>query len=167
MQLSAADRQRIQQFRQRLTDHYAGDPRVLAVSSEDRPDDSTLSTRLQVSEHIWLDLTIRPFLPHLRGGIMTDDRWANEELEEAIEETGDEMGEFIEASFDAVGLEWKNPLVEHYRDQGKYFYFATAHDLGSLARIDAPETFERARLMIEGYYDAFASRIRRLNAPAK
>lgn len=89
-----------------------------------------------------------------------------QELEERIEETGDTMPEFLELGFDEAGLDWREPQVEHYRDQGKYFCFATPLELKSVRDLDSTEVRERVRAMFEGYYHAFRGAIERLKAAA-
>jgi len=166
MPLSDADRTLISEFRTALQQGYAGDARFTRVIRDDRSDESVLASRFAVLDDVWLELTLRPFLPQLRAGIVTTDRWKNEELEERIEETGDTMSEFLELGFDEAGLEWRAPQVEHYRDQGKYFCFATGLDLPSLKSLGDPATLDKARRMLEGYYHAFHGAIQRLKAAA-
>jgi hypothetical protein len=103
-------------------------------------------------------------LPQLRAGILTDDRWKSEDLEQAVEDTGDTMEEFVEMGFDEAGLDWKEPPVEHYRDQGKYFYFATPLDLPTLAQLGDAAVFDKVRRMFEGYYRAFQGAIQKASA---
>jgi hypothetical protein len=164
MPLSEPDRKLVVEFRSAFERAYAGDARFLRVVRDDRTDDSVLATRFAVLDDLWLDLTLRPFVPQLRAGIVTVDRWKNEELEERIEETGDTMSEFLELGFDEAGLDWHEPQVEHYRDQGRYFYFATGLELPSLRTLAEPATLERARRMMDGYYHAFRGAIERLKA---
>ncbi len=166
MPLTDKDRKTIADFRAAFERHLAGDERFGPPDREDRPDESVLSTRFALMERLWLDLTIRPFIPQIRVGIVTDDRWKNEELEERIEETGDSMPEFLELGFDEAGLDWREPSVEHYRDQGKYFCFATPLELNSIAELGKPEIADRANRMFEGYYQAFGAAIARLKAEA-
>jgi hypothetical protein len=166
MPLSDADRKLIADFRTTLERGYAADPRFAAVIRDDRPDDSVLASRFPVLDDVWLELTLRPFVPQLRAGIVTTDRWKNEELEERIEETGDTMSEFLELGFDEAGLDWRAPQVEHYRDQGKYFCFATGIELPSLQALADPTLLDKARRMLEGYYHAFRGAIDRLKAAA-
>jgi hypothetical protein len=164
MPLSDADRQLIAEFRADLERGVATDARFAGVVRDDRPDDSVLASRFPVLDDVWIELTLRPFVPQLRAGIVTTDRWKNEELEERIEETGDTMSEFVELGFDEAGLEWRAPQVEHYRDQGKYFCFATGVELPGLQALAEPATRDQARRMLEGYYHAFRGAIERLKA---
>lgn len=166
MPLTDNDRKTIADFRAAFERHWGGDGRFGASVRDDRPDESVLSTRFAIMDRLWLDLTIRPFIPQIRVGIVTDDRWKNEELEERIEETGDTMPEFLELGFDEAGLDWREPAVEHYRDQGKYFCFATPLELKMIADLMKPEIADRARRMFEGYYQAFGAAIARLKAEA-
>lgn len=166
MPLTNSDRELIKRIRGEFESHYSADPRFGPPQQLDREDESTLQSRFPVAEKLWIEWCLRPALPQFRAGIMTDDRWLSEELEEAIEETGDTMAEFIESGFEEAGLTWKNPIVEHYRDQGKYFYFATALDLKSLGELTSVEIAEKMRRMFEGYYEAFRGKIEKLRAAA-
>src|SRR5262245_49829651 len=162
MPLSDSDRKLVSDFRAALEHSYARDDRFLRLVRDDRPDDSVLASRFAVLDDVWLELTVRPFVPQLRAAIVTTDRWKNEELEERIEETGDTMSEFLELGFDEAGLDWRAPQVEHYRDQGKYFCFATGLELPSLRSLADAATQDKARRMLEGYYHAFRGAIQRL-----
>lgn len=164
MPLDSATRAAIGRFRERFEQKYAADERFGPPLRIDREDESTLSTRFPLAEHLWLELAVRPFLPQLRVGIVTDDRWKSEDLEDAIESSGDEMDEFIEAGFEEAGLTWKAPPVEHYRDQGKYFYFATPLALAAAGQVADAPVFEKVCRMFEGYYEAFATTIRKARA---
>src|SRR5262245_10751574 len=155
MPLSPADRERIERFRAGFEARRSADRRFGAAVRDDRTDESYLASRFAVGERVWLELAVRPFIPHLRLGIVTDDRWMSEELEQVIEDSGDTMSEFVELGFEEAGLDWPNPTVEHYRDQGKFFYFATALDLDSLTQLDDPKVQDRAARMFEGYFQAF------------
>ncbi|MGE0482093.1 MAG: hypothetical protein AB7Q17_16650 [Phycisphaerae bacterium] len=165
MPLDERQRGWIRDFRDAFEARWRDDARFTSVERHDRTDESTLASRVAVAPHIWLELAIRPFLPQLRAGILTDDRWKSEDLEQAIEDSGDEMSEFIEMGFEEAGLTWREPAVEHYRDQGKYFYFATPLELPDLAALADPAVRDRIGLMFEGYYRAFAPAIRKLSAP--
>lgn len=166
MPLSNEEQSLVREFRDAFERRYDGDPRFRSVTREDRPDGSTLSTRFEVAPSLWLEMALRPEIPQLRAGLLTDDRWKNEDLEDAIEETGDTMSEFIELGFDEAGLEWPHPPVEHYRDQGKYFCFSTAFELGGLADLRSPATASKLVGMFEGYYAAFRGAIAKAAAPA-
>lgn len=124
---------------------------------QDREDHSTLATRWPAGEHTWLELTVRPFIPQVRSGIMTDDRRKNEQLEQMIEDSGDTVREFVDLGFEAAGLDWSDPPVEHYRDQGKYFYFATPLDLESIRQLGEQSLRDKVKGLLNGYRRAFTS----------
>ncbi len=159
MPLSELDRRTIAEFREWFEGQLAGDRRFVGVERFDRPDESTLATRFAASERVWFELALRPLIPQVRAGILTDDRWKSEELEEAIEESGDTMVEFIEQGFADADLDWPEPPVEHYRDQGKFFYFATPLEIRSLTDLSDPHTRDKAKRMLEGYCHAFGHRV--------
>ncbi len=164
MAVPASDPAIVQRFRDAFEAGLRGDARVRSVLRDDRADGSVLATRFEVAPQLWLEMCVRPHIPQVRAGLVTDSRWLSEDLEQAIEDSGDTMSEFVELGFDAAGLEWPDPVVEHYREQGKYFYFSTGWELGDLAALGEPATLERARKMLEGYYQAFRVAIRKAQA---
>lgn len=166
MPLGADDVTLVEQFRNSQEQRFAADGRFGPVSREDRPDGSTLASRFPVAPNLWLELVLRPTLPQVRAGIVTDDRWKNEDLEDKIEESGDTMQEFVELGFEEAGLDWKNPPVEHYRDQGKYFCFATALEIRALDELNNPAVADKISRMLEGYYQAFRPAIEKAAASA-
>lgn len=166
MPLSDGDRKLISAFRDAFERKYAGDARFSGVVREDRPDESYLTSRFAVADRVWLEMTIRPLIPQVRAGIVTDDRWRNEDFEERIEETGDTMSEFVELGFDEAGLEWPNPPVEHFRESGKYFCFLTPFEIGSLAELNGPAG-DRLTRVFEGYYEAFRRAIEKMKVAAE
>ncbi len=155
MPISSADREIIEKFRSDLEGRLAADPRFRAAMREDRDDGSYLASRFLVGERLWIELAVRPLIPQVRAGIVSDDRWVSEDLEQVIEDSGDEMDEFVEMGFEEAGLTWPTPTVEHYRDQGKYYHFATALPLTRLAELGEAATIDRVQRMLSGYYLAF------------
>lgn len=134
----------------------AGENGFGAVSRQDRGDHSTLATRWAADKRVWYECTVRPFLPQARAGMMTDDRWRNEGFERMIEDSGDTMPEFVGLGFESAGLVEPEPVVEHYRDQGKYFYFATPLALDSIDQLAGEAVFDKIRRMLKGYHLAFS-----------
>lgn len=166
MGLSDADRKLIAAFRDGFERRYAGDERFSGVTRDDRPDESYLTSRFAVADHVWLEMTIRPFIPQVRAGIVTDDRWRNEDLEERIEETGDTMSEFVELGFDQAGLEWPAPPVEHFREAGRFFCFLTPLEIAAPAELNGPAA-ARLTKVFEGYYEAFRAAIEKMKVAAE
>jgi len=144
-------------FRDRLEADYHADERFSAATRHDRSDGSLLATRFTTAENprVWLEVAVRPQIPQVRVGILTDDRWKSEDFEEKIEESGDTMREFVEMGFEEAGLEWLEPPVEHFREEMKYFYFSTALDLKETAELTQAATAKKVRQMLDGYFHAF------------
>lgn len=157
MSISASQRDRAECFRTAFEDALKGDGRFSGAFRHDKPDGSTLATRWQSAEnpHVWFELAVRPLIPQVRVGILTDDRWKSEDFEEKIEESGDTMSEFVEMGFEEAGLEWLDPPVEHYREDMKYFYFATAFEPARIEELGSEAVRTKARQMFDGYYHAF------------
>jgi hypothetical protein len=125
----------------------------------DRPDGAMLATRWPSVENpqVWFEIAVRPGIPQVRVGVMTDDRWKSEDFEEKIEESGDTMGEFVEMGFDEADLTWKDPIVEHFREDMKYFYFSTSLDIATLDELAQGDTRKKIRQMLDGYFHAFGA----------
>lgn len=157
MAVTTEQREKVEGFRAHFEKALAGDGRFAGLHRHDREDGSTLATRWPslVNEHVWFEIAVRPLIPQVRVGILTDDRWKSEDFEEKIEESGDTMSEFVEMGFHEAGLEWLEPTVEHYREEMKYFYFATAFDLRDLNELADSAVRRKAGQMLEGYYRAF------------
>lgn len=162
MPLSDAQRQLIREFRDWFDRALKDDARFGPPIRDDRADESTLASRWPTAQNprVWLEVAVRPFLPQVRVGILTDDRWKSEEFEEKIEESGDTMNEFVGLGFEESGLDWEEPPVEHYRDQGTYFYFATPLEIASLAGLAEDAVRIRARQMLDGYFHAFGKYVK-------
>lgn len=159
MPLSNVDQACVERFRDEVERRCAADARFGPARRHDRADGSWLASHFDVAPRLWLELLVRPAVPQVRAGIVTDDRWRNEELEEKIEESGDTMEEFIELGFDEAGLDWVEPPVQHRREDGVHFVFATALELKTLAQLDDAGVRERVWKMFEGYYAAFRAAI--------
>lgn len=159
MSLSQEDRDRIESFRVFVEDSVATDDRYGAKSRDDREDGSTLSTRFNAGTACWFEVSIRPLIPQVRVAFLTENRWTNEECEEAVEESGDSMEEFVGMGFSDAGLDWAEPPVEHYREGGKFFTFATPLALDELSDLDRDVTRDKTLRMLEGYLIAFGPAI--------
>lgn len=159
MPLTEEQRRYVDDFRRWIESALSEGTRFGKVQREDREDASTLAARWPHDQDVWFEVALRPFLPQVRVGVVTTDRWKSEELEQMIEDSGDTMQEYVEAGFDAVDLEWPEPPVEHYRDQGRYFYFATPLDLKDVSQLADESVRDKVRLMFEGYYRAFTGQL--------
>ena len=164
MALTDQQRERIDAFRKHMEQTLSADGRLGELTHDDRQDGSSLASRFLVGEKLWIEMCLRPAIPQLRAGIVTDDRWLSEDLETAIEDSGDTMSEFVELGFDEVDLDWTDPVVEHYRDRGKYFYFATGFELDSLDQLDTAAVRDKLAKMCLGYYEAFRPAIEKAAA---
>lgn len=156
----------VQSFRAKLRDALGRAPHFGPSLDVDRADGSALATRFQVAPRLWIEVCLRPDLPQLRVGVVTDDRWLSEDLETLIEDSGDTMSEFVELGFEEAGLTWREPIVEHFRDADKCFHFATSLDLPALSDLSAAATFDKVLRMAHGYYEAFKPGIRKAQAAA-
>ncbi|MFQ5492171.1 MAG: hypothetical protein ACE5GE_15755 [Phycisphaerae bacterium] len=146
----------IDAYRDWLEAALASEERLGPPERIDRPDGSNLATRFAIAPSVWVELAIRPVAGQLQASVLTDDRWISEEMEEAIQDSGDTMQEFVEMGFEDAGLEWIDPPVMHYREAGKLFYFSTPLDIQSLADLNDDALRTKTRQMVQGYCNAFS-----------
>jgi hypothetical protein len=83
----------------------------------------------------------------VRVGFATDDRWANEEVEDGVESNGGTMTEFLEDEMEADDeLKW---AVQHFHERG-WFHFASDITRDAAA-FDTVEGREELWLYFDGY----------------
>lgn len=157
MPITQTQRDHAESFLLTLAESLQGDSRFSGVHRHDRSDGSTLASRWQSAENprVWFEIAVRPLIPQVRVGVLTDDRWKSEDFEEKIEESGDTMSEFVEMGFEEAGLAWPDPVVEHYREDAKFFYFATAFEPAAISELTTEVVQMKARKMLDGYHHAF------------
>ena len=155
MPLTEDDRETIEAFRTFVEDFLTTDDRYGPAERHDHDDESTLATRFEVAPACWFEVAIRPMIPQIRVGFLTDDRWKSEGMEQAIQDSGDSMGEFVGAGLAEAGLDWNEPPVEHYREGERFFYFATPLAIDELCDLDLTEPRNKTLRILEGYLIAF------------
>ena len=159
MPLDELSRERIDAFRDYIEASVSNDDRYGAAYRCDREDESMLATRFEVGPSCWFEVILCPMVPQIRVGFLTNDRLTSEEVEQAIQESDGTMEQFIELGFAEAGLDWKNPVVEHYSEGEEYFYFSTPLALDELPDLDWPEVRNKTLRMLEGYLIAFGPAI--------
>src|SRR5262245_24077545 len=105
MSAAVARQDQVAQFRVWIESTMEGDSRVGELKRRDRPDGWRLASRWTgaANPQVWFEAAVRPQIPQIRIGLLTDDRWKSEDLEEKIEESGDSMSEFVEMGFEEAG----------------------------------------------------------------
>jgi len=121
----------------------------------DHQDRSAFINRWMIQKHIWHEITIRPSLPQVRVGIMTDDPYRHNDFKQLIDGSGDTMQEFIQEGFASAGLEWRNPPVHNYCEQGVRYYISTPLDLRSVDQLVEELIRNKMLEMVQGYQIAF------------
>lgn len=150
----------------------------------DRDDHWIMATRWPFDAHWWLEMSIRPTMPQVCVGVLTDDRDRSRDAEKMIAGSSMTPREFVGVAFTEAGLDWPEPVVEHYReragDEGatatdtrkggkgmnnaggraaERFCFVTPLDLQSLDDLTGELVRDRVLRMLEGYYRCFSGRI--------
>jgi hypothetical protein len=159
MCLDERHRDLVHAFREQIERQLADEPGFGPVSRHDIPDRPRLITRWLADKRVWYELAVRPTLPQVRVGMLTDARWRRQDFERMVADSGDTLRELIEAAFAAAGITWHEPPVEHYREHERLFYFATPVDLESLDDLAAEALPDRICRMLKGYHLAFTGRV--------
>ncbi len=155
MAFSEEDHELIEAFRTYIEDSVENDDRYGACNRLDRNDASTLAMRFEVTPTCWFEVALRPVIPQIRVAFLTNDRWLSEELEQAIQDSGDSMEKFVGVGMNEAGLDWDEPPVEHYHDGGEFFYFATPLSIDELPDLERDQVRNKVLRMLEGYLIAF------------
>ncbi|MGB2984608.1 MAG: hypothetical protein WBE26_01885 [Phycisphaerae bacterium] len=159
MPLDEQSRETVEAFREYVEDAVAIDDRYGPVQRDDWEDESTLATWFEAGPSCWFQIVVHPMIPQIRVGFLTDDPSISEELEQAIQESGDTLEAFVELGFREAGLDWKEPPVERYREGDEHICFATPLELDELADLDLDEIRNKTLRMLEGYLIAFGPAI--------
>lgn len=155
MSLTEQQIEHCEAFRNYVEGSASTDERYGPVQRHDREDQSLLASRFEMAPQCWLEVALRPFVPQVRIGFVTTDRWKSEDAESMIEDSGDSMPEFVGVGFNDAGLDWDEPPVEHFREAGQFFYFATPLEIEDLRELDSDALRDKALRMLEGYLIAF------------
>lgn len=150
------DRELVEDYRTWFESAVLAEPWGGTPQRHDRREGSGFATRWPAGRRLWYELAIRPRLPQVRFGLMTDDADSSRDLERIMVDMDLTLQEFVSLGFAAVGLCWANPPVEHYCEQGQFYYFATPLDLKSLADLADPALRERTIRVARGYHHAFS-----------
>lgn len=155
MPLTETQLETVAAFRAHIESVVKSDERYGHLTRHDRDDGSLLASRFEMAPKCWLEVAVRPLIPQVRIGFVTTDRWKSEDAEGMIEDSGDSMPEFVGVGFNDAGLDWDEPPVEHFREAGEYFYFATPFDLDDVLDLNSDATRDKTVRMLEGYLIAF------------
>jgi hypothetical protein len=151
MSLTSDQRRLVEDFRTWIEGKVTVRLGNIEPERHDGADASILTTRWLIEPHFWHEITVRPTLPQVRVAILTDDRWRSRDFREMIEAGGYTLQEFVAMACASVGLEWADPPVEHYREKGEWFRFATPIDLRSLDQLADADFRDRFQRLSAGY----------------
>lgn len=129
------------------------------LERRDRDDRWVLISRWPIDGRWWLELTIRPTLPQVRMGVMTDDPERCRDAEKMIADLSLTIREFVGLGFKEAGLDWPEPPVEHYREGTERFCFATALDIESLEDLAGEAIRDKVLRVLDGYHRCFTGRV--------
>ena len=159
MPLSEEDRLMVDAFRDYVQGFVEADDRYGAATRHDAEDESNLPIRFDAGEYWWLEVAVRPFVPEIRVGILTTDRTWCEDVAEDIKDADETPSSFLAAGFREAGLDWPDPQVDRFDENGATFHFATSLPLDELGDIDWKEFRDKTVRMLEGYLIAFGPAI--------
>lgn len=159
MPMNEENREVVAAFRTYIEDFVANDDRYGEVTRMDQDDESLLLSRFAAGSDCWFEVAVRPSIPQVRVAFITNDRWKSEEVEQAIQDSGESMNEFVGLGFGDAGLDWEEPPVEHFRVAGEFFYFATPLEVEDLVDLESETLRSKVLRMLDGYLLAFGPAI--------
>ena len=149
----------VEAFRAYIEDYVGTDERYGKPTRHDRDDGTVLITRFEAAPSCWFEVALHPTTPQIRVGFLTDDQAMNQEIEQAIQESGDTLEKFVGFGFQDAGLDWAQPPVEHYKDDEGHFGFVTPLVVENLPDLEAEDLRDQTLRMLEGYLIAFGPAI--------
>lgn len=152
MALTTDDQNRIEAFREYITDTVATDDRYGPGVRADS--DKVLAIRFHEGTTCWFEVALLPAAKTLRVGFFTLDPAINAECEQVIAESGETQSRFVGQAFEEAGLDWPTPEVEHGRE-GEASYYATPVPFDDWIDLDSDDLRDKAFRMLEGYLIAF------------
>jgi len=155
MPLDDRCRRVIEDFREWIESAVSGLLGVGDFIRYDVRDTSVLVTRWPMGRHLWYEVSVRPFLPQVRAGIMTDDVYRSRDFRRMIDGTGDTMVEFMVQAFSEVGLDWIDPPVEHYCEDGSRYYYSVPMDIRALDQLAEGALRDKVLKILSGFGHAF------------
>ena len=145
----------IDEFRIWMESAVSGLLRTSDFNRQDGDDGRLLLTRWPAGRRYWYEIAIRPFLCQVRVGVMTDDVFRSEDLGRLIADSGYTLQEFVVQGFGSVGLEWADPAVEHYCEEGLRYYYSTPMEFGLIDQLGDWGFRDRMLKVLAGYGHAF------------
>jgi len=159
MALKERERQHVHAFREAVESYAVREGIGCEPERVDHPGEAVLSSRFSAGPHQWYVLTVQPFLPQFSAGALTDDPFCDKDFERLSLQAGLTKPEFVQLGFEAAGLVWRDPPVQHFRDRDNVYYFVTPVDLPSFEMLTEAATIDKAKRMLLGYHLAFSGRV--------
>ena len=157
MSLSEEAHEQIDAFLEYVEDLSKSDDRYGTAARCTGLDESSLATRFEVEPSCWLEVGVQPEVPQIYVALVTQSASASKEIVEAIRECEEPLSGVVEGAFEAAGLTWADPPVDHESVDGESFHCATPLEIEDLDDLDRPELRSKAVRMLEGYFIAFGS----------
>jgi hypothetical protein len=159
MSLNERERAIIESFRGGVEALAGSRLGLSGLHREDRDDGWMLASRWQADRKSSYELSIRPTIPQIRVGIVTEEPERDRDLVDMIEAAGLTAREFVELGFRQAGLDWPAPPVEHYREGATRYCLATPLDLQSLEDLSGDAMRRKVLAMLDGYHRCFSGNV--------
>ncbi len=145
----------IEAFLEYVEDSVVADDRYGQTTRVDAEDGSTIAIRFEAAASCYFEVAVRTDGTLIRVGFLTDDPVVGEEVEHALEGSGETAEDFLGSGFVHAGLDWLQPPVERSSEQEGQFRFTTPLEIDELLDLDADEARGKTLRMLEGYLIAF------------
>ena len=155
MPLDEQSRSIVGAYREYIEDYVGTDDRYGPATRHDAQDESALITRFEAAPSCWFEVALRTSKPQIRVGFVTANQSVDEEIQQAIQESGDTIEAFVGSAFQEAGLEWAAPPVERSRNEAGGCAYSTPLDVDELMDLESEELRDKTLRMLEGYLLAF------------
>jgi len=144
-----------------LDGEFSGDERYGPAERYERKDESARALRFALGPNCWIEAAVRPDVPEVRVGFVTDERSIFDEIVNLLADAEETPSENLERALTDSGLPWEDPVVEQETIDERVHRFSTPLKLEALDDLDLVFMKVRGKIpkMIEAYLIAFGSAI--------
>ncbi|MFQ5463293.1 MAG: hypothetical protein ACE5E5_11790 [Phycisphaerae bacterium] len=161
MTITSEQSEIVDAFLDYLDGEFSGDERYGPAERYDRKDESSRALRFSLGPNCWIEAAVRPAVPEVRVGFVTDERSIFDEILNLLADAEETPSENLERALADAGLPWEDPVVDQETIDERFHRFSTPLKLEVLDDLDLGFMKVRSKVpkMIEAYLVAFGSAI--------
>ncbi len=161
MAITSEQNEIVDAFLDFLDGEFSGDERYGPSERYDRKDESSRALRFSLGPNCWIEAAVRPNVPEVRVGFVTDERMIFDEIVNLLADAEETPSQNLERAMADSGISWEEPVVDQETIDERFHRFSTAFTLEALDDLDLGFMKVRSKVpkMIEAYLIAFGSAI--------